>query len=568
MKKLFILLKTHWIKILVVILLAAVTIASAVFLYYCVANYWTLENFSRKQISGQMALLLPMFVIVQLITLPIMFAMQYYLMQGGPLTGIGREKMDKAKANVKWNEVIGMDEAKKEAWEMVKLLKDRSLLKVIGGKIVKGTLMIGPPGCGKTYLAKAIATECGLPMISAAGSEFVGIFIGVGASRIRSLFKQARAMAALDGGCIVFIDEIDSFARPRQMDRGFGGATDHNATVNQFLTELDGLRQAENNIVVIAATNVPEDELDSAITRAGRFDRKIYFSKPNLQERQDLFKFYLSRVKTDSSIDVNLLARKALYFSPSDIDSMIREAGLIALRSKRDVLSMKDLSEAYDRVTFGMKSNINLTKEEKVWTAYHEAGHAVIAYLIHPTNDVIKATIIPHKGALGFVSQRPVEELHSSNREHLLANIKVSIASYVAELLQFGTTSSGVGGGQGSDFSNAMRLAHSMVWRFGMGKSGLVGDFFSMVDNSGQPIISEKIKETLDGDVQDILQTCIKEVRAVLVDKRDLLECFAQELLKKEELEYDDIVAIFDKFGLKSAARPITSVSAATDKAV
>lgn len=504
--------------------------------------------------AGTMALYLPMFFFAQLLMLPMYFGMHYFFMQGGGLGKLGREQLAKADVNVHWNEVIGMEAAKREAQEIVKLLKDRTMVKAIGGKIIKGTLMLGPPGCGKTYLAKAIATECGLPMISASGSDFVGMFIGQGTAQMKSLFKQARAAASLEGGCMIFIDEIDSFARPRQPERGFGGATSHNATINQFLTELDGLRQAENNIVVIGATNASEDELDPAIIRAGRLERKIHVTKPNLEEREDLFRFYLKRIKTDSSCDPKLLARKCLGFSPSDIDSMIREASLIALRDSRDTVNKKDLSESYDRVSFGLKSNITLTKDEKIWTAYHEAGHAVIAYLEHPTNDVIKATIIPHKGSLGFISQRPVEEMHSSNREHLIANIKVSLAAYVAEKLIFGQTSSGVGGGPGSDFDHAMRVAHTMVWSLGMGRSGLVGDFNTLA-NASPEYLSEKTKQILEEDVQHILQTCLKEVEETLTEKKDILEDFAQQLLSREELDYDEIINIFDKHGLQSASK-------------
>ncbi|MCR4336196.1 MAG: ATP-dependent metallopeptidase FtsH/Yme1/Tma family protein [Candidatus Omnitrophica bacterium] len=559
MKRIIVWIKIHWLFLIVGALFAFVFISAALFLYFALDNFMGMESYMRRASLAQMGLFLLVYIFSMFIQIPLFIGMQYYLMQGGGIGRLTKEQVTRAKANVKWDEVIGMDAAKQEAWEIVKLLKDRSLLKVIGGKIVKGTLMIGPPGCGKTYLAKAIATECGLPMISAVGSEFVGIFVGQGAARMKSLFKQARGMAELEGGCLIFIDEIDSFARPRMADHGFGGNISHNATINQFLTELDGLRQQENNIVVIAATNVPEDELDPAITRAGRFDRKIHVTKPNLDERIKLFDFYTSRVEVDGSIKTDVLARKTLGFSPSDIDSMIREAGLIALREKRTVITMKDLSEAYDRVTFGLKANIVLTEKEKIWTAYHEAGHAVIAYLTHPTNDVIKATIIPRKGSLGFVFQRPTEELYSSNKELLLANIKVCVASYIAEQIKFGSTSSGVGGGRGSDFDTAMRIAHAMAWQYGMGKSGMIGDFHAMSHNG--ILISEKTKETLDADVQDILQTCMKDVREVLAAHQELLEYFAQELLKKQELEYDEIEAIFQKFGLRPASRPLPTIS-------
>lgn len=548
MKKFLIFLQLYWLRIVGSLFLLALTVAGGYFTYYCFKNLMMLEEFTRQQISGQMALMLPMFLLVQILSIPMIFVMQYYLMHGG---GMGKGNFEKASTNVKWDNVIGLKEAKKEAWELVKLLKDRAMLKQVGGKIIKGTMMIGPPGCGKTYLAKAIAAESGLPLISTVGSEFVGMFVGQGTARMKSLFKQARAIAKLEGGCIIFIDEIDSFARPRGADMGFGGGRmDMNSTINQFLTEMDGLRNTENNVVIIAATNVPEHELDSAIMRAGRFDRKVHVTRPNLEERIDIFKLYLSKLKSDPNVDPEVLSRKTVWFSPAEIESTCREAALIALRDSRDMVTMKDLGEAYERVAFGQKSNIVLSDKEKFWTAYHETGHAIMYYLIHPTDDVMKATVIPRSGSLGYVFARPSEEMHCPTKEYMLADIKVGIASYVVEKKKFGTTSGGVGGGPGSDFYSAMGKAQRMVWSLGMGKSGLIGDF-TMLGRYAQ--ISSKTLAQLDDDIQDVLQTCLKDVERMIDENWQCVEYFAQKLYEKGELDYDEILAIFQKFGLESA---------------
>jgi cell division protease FtsH len=474
---------------------------------------------------------------------------------------MGENKILGGKVNVKWDEVIGMKDAKEEAWEIVKLLKDRNLLKAIGGKIVKGVIMIGPPGCGKTYLAKAMATEAGFPFMSAVGSDLVGIYVGEGARKMKDIFKEARELAKAEGGCIIFFDEVDSFATPRGVDRGFGGVISHNATINQFLTELDGLRQQENNIVVLAATNVREDQLDPAILRAGRIERKIYISLPNLQEREELFKFYLAKVKCEETISPSVLARTAVGFTPSDIDNMIREAGLIAMRNNRDIIIPKDLSESYDRLTMGAVTNAKYTQKSLKNTATHEAGHAIVTYLVDPTDEVIKATVRPRKGALGYIYTRAIEELESNspNREHLLSKIKMLMAGYVAEKVILGTTGSGVGGGPGSDFYHAMTIASRMVWSLGMGPSGLVGDFDALKDANGRHNISEKTKEVLDDDVQKILQSCLKDTTEILSQQKKLLEYFSQELLTKGDLEYDEIKSIFQKFNLKPAAQIETS---------
>lgn len=474
----------------------------------------------------------------------------------GGCAGSCGTKLLSSSINVKWEDIIGMESAKREAREIVGLLKDRHRIAAIGGKIVKGILLMGPPGCGKTYIAKAFATEAGIPMIAMTGSEFfAGVYHGTGPKRVMQLFKEARMLARSEGGCIIFIDEMDSFAHPRGMETGGGAISEENNTINQFLAEVDGLRQDENNIVLLGATNASEEMLDPAILRAGRFERKIYVTRPNLGERKLLFDFYLKKTKVNEDVNPEILARKTLWFSPADIDNMVREAGMFALRENRDVISFKDLSDAYDRILYGEKSNTILSDKEKEWTAYHEAGHAIIGYLLHPTDDVIKATIIPHKGSLGFVMPRSREEVHGMDKEHYLATIKFCIGSYAAERIKYASTGSGVGGGPNSDFHKAWTLASHMVVSLGMGKSGLIGDFTASRNKFGDFNLSEKYKQTIDEDIQDILQSCLKDVTDVLTTHRALLDTFAQQLCAKGELEYDEIEAIFNKAGVKPLTR-------------
>ncbi len=470
----------------------------------------------------------------------------------GSCAGSCGTKLLASSVNVKWDDIIGMEGAKREAREVVDLLKDRQRIKAIGGKIVKGVLLMGPPGCGKTYIAKAMATEAALPMIAMTGSEFfAGVYHGTGPKRVMQLFKEARLLARSEGGCIIFIDEMDSFAHPRSMETGGGAISEENNTMNQFLAEVDGLRQNENNIILLGATNATEDMLDPAILRAGRFERKIYVTKPNLKERKLLFDFYLKKVKAADDVNSEILARKTLWFSPADIDNMVREAGMFTLRENRDVITFKDLSAAYDRILYGEKSNTILNEKEKEWVSYHEAGHAIIGYLLDPTDDVIKATIIPHKGALGFVAPRPREETYITNKEAYLAKIKMTLASYAAEKIRFGTTGSGVS----SDFQSALSTARQMVWNWGMGKSGYLGNLSHGASQYSHPHVSERTKEKLDDDVQDILRTCLDDAADILTKNRGLLDAFAAELMAKGELEYDEIQAIFDRFGIKPTIR-------------
>jgi len=509
-----------------------------------VQQFIGLESFYKRTTLASIPFQMFMAIITAIAFASIYMGFHYWFMFGGGLTKIGQKKIKTADVNVKWSDVVGMESSKREVAEVISLLKDRAQLKRVGGRIIKGILMSGPPGCGKTYLAKALATETGLPFLATVGSEFMGMFVGMGAARLKSLFKEARALADLHGGCLIFIDEIDTIARPRVGISGLGGGMSYNATVNQLLTEMDGLRQTENNIVIVAATNVNENELDSALMRAGRFDRKIYVNKPRLSDRKKLFEYYLGKAQSDPKIDSNVLAKRTIGFSPADIANMVREASLIVIRNKCGKITYKDLSEAYDRVVFGLQSQIVLSDKEKKWTAYHEAGHAIIAYLTHPTDDVIKASIVPRRGALGYVGHRPKEEMYAPSREWFVANIKTSLGGYAAEKTKFGTTSSGVA----SDFNSALKLAHNMVYRYGMGESGILGNFDALVFGQTS-LLSEDTKSKIDDDVQKILRSCLSEVTEILNNEKELLEYFAKELLQKGELEYDEIVEIFKKHG-------------------
>ncbi len=470
----------------------------------------------------------------------VIFVVLYsWVLQGG-LQKLKKRQIKSEGVDIHWKDVIGMEGAKMEARELVELIRDRARIKKIGGSIIRGMLMMGPPGCGKTYLAKAIATEAGIPFISMSGSEFVEVFVGVGASRVRQLFQKARRLAYAEGGCIIFIDEIDAVGRKRVFS-AFGGTEETNSTQNQLLAEMDGLSDKDENVIVIGATNAQINSMDEALLRPGRFDRKIFVAKPDLKEREELFRYYLSRIKYDPNLDVARFARKAVGSSPADISNLTKEAALIATRGKHDIVTYGHLTEALERIYLGLKTSTKMSDQVKESTAYHESGHLIVLYLLHPTDDVFKATIIPRGGALGLVAHLPQEDKYSINRDEYLANIKVALAGYVAEKIKYGVTTSGVC----SDFSNAMHYAHRMVWEWGMGDSGWVGDFTAIPADQ----LSDDIKKKLNYEAHEVVQRCVKEVEDLLRKEMVILDRFAKELVTRQELDFDEIEAIFKEFG-------------------
>lgn len=511
-----------------------ITLGVLVLIVLSIYGMMSLESYYRNITLAQM----PVSILLVLVN-SVVFVYMYMMVLRGGFGKIDKKNIKSNEVNVRFSDVVGLGDVKEEAWEVVQLIKDHARLKKIGGKIVRGILMMGPPGCGKTYLAKAIATEAGLPFLSMAASEFNEVFVGVGAARVRKLFQKARQLAYGYGGAVIFIDELDALGTRRTFNQF--GSGENNTTQNQLLVEMDGLTGRGENVIMIGATNAAEETLDPALLRPGRFDRKLYVTKPGLEDREAIFSYYLAKVKHEASIDVKRLARKAVGKSPADIENIIKEAALIATRHGSEVITHKEISEAIERIDLGTKNRITMNPREKEMTAYHETGHLMITYLLHPRNDVFKASIIPRKSSLGVVHPTAIEEWHSYDRESLLADIKVCLAGYAGEKVKYATTTSGVS----SDFKKAMSIAHHMVWVCGMGPSGLVGDYTVVPENE----LSQDIIRTLNGDVHKILNDCLKEVEELLKKEKDLFERFAHELLTKQELDYDQIEAIFQEYG-------------------
>jgi AFG3 family protein len=462
----------------------------------------------------------------------------------GNIFSVGKSKaqiFDKdTHIKINFNDVAGLEEAKTEVMEIVDFLRNPKKYTSLGGKIPKGALLVGPPGTGKTLLAKAVAGEANVPFFSISGSDFVEMFVGVGASRVRDLFKQAKEKAP----CIVFIDEIDAVGRARGRNPNFGANDERENTLNQLLTEMDGFG-TNSGVIILAATN-RADILDKALLRAGRFDRQISVELPDLKEREAIFKVHLRPIKLEEGFDIAFLAKQTPGFSGADIANVCNEAALIAARRNKEAVQKQDFLDAIDRIIGGLeKKNKIISLEEKKTIAYHEAGHATVSWLLEHASPLLKVTIIPRGKALGAAWYLP-EERSISTREHILDELAYALGGRAAEELVIGKISTGAL----NDLEKVTKQAYAMVAYFGM--SDRVGNI-SFYDSSGQSDYgftkpySENTAELIDAEAKKIVEESYRKAKEVISANIDGLTQLAEQLLEKEVIFSEDLERIFGK---------------------
>jgi len=442
-----------------------------------------------------------------------------------------------------FNDVAGVDEAKEELKEIIEFLKDPKKFQRLGGKIPKGVLLIGPPGTGKTLLAKAVSGEAGVPFFSISGSDFVELFVGVGASRVRDLFDQAKRYAKQSGrGCIIFIDEIDAVGRQRFAGIG-GGHDEREQTLNALLVEMDGF-DTEQGIVVIAATNRP-DVLDPALLRPGRFDRIIVIDRPDIKGREEILKVHTRNIKLAPSVNLKDIARQTPGFSGADLANLVNEAALLAARKNKEAVDMEDLNEAIERVIAGpeKKSRV-ISKEEKLRIAYHEAGHALISFLIPGPTRPLKITILPRGISLGHTMDFPLEDKYLHTKKELLRQITIFLGGRASEEIIFEDISTGAE----NDLRQATEIARMMVTKLGMSeKLGHVTlgrderQIFLGRDIFEERNYSDATALIIDQEVGNIINTCYNRAKEELLKNKDKLKLLAETLLEKEVLEKEEI---------------------------
>ncbi|MBI1267436.1 MAG: ATP-dependent zinc metalloprotease FtsH [Cryomorphaceae bacterium] len=455
---------------------------------------------------------------------------------GGQIFNIGKSKaqlFEKGKGtNVTFNDVAGLDGAKEELKEIVDFLKNPKKYTDLGAKIPKGALLVGPPGTGKTLLAKAVAGEAQVPFFSLSGSDFVEMFVGVGASRVRDLFKQAKEKAP----AIIFIDEIDAIGRARGKNANLGSNDERENTLNQLLTEMDGFG-TNSGVIIIAATN-RADILDKALMRAGRFDRQIYVDMPDLNERKAILEVHLRPIKADASIDVDFLAKQTPGFSGADIANICNEAALIAARQNKEVVSKQDFLDAVDRIIGGLeKRNKIISPKEKQTIAYHEAGHAMVSWLLEHASPLVKVTIVPRGQSLGAAWYLP-EERQITTTEQIFDEMCAALGGRAAEEITFGKISTGAL----SDLEKVTKQAYAMVSVYGLNKR--IGNR-SYYDSSGDSAFtkpySEETARVIDEEVSKIIESAYERAKDLLTKNKDLLNRLAKTLLEKEVIFKEDL---------------------------
>ncbi len=462
---------------------------------------------------------------------------------GGQIFNIGKSKatlFDKeSQVNITFNDVAGLEEAKQEVMEIVDFLKNPKKYTNLGGKIPKGALLVGAPGTGKTLLAKAVAGEAQVPFFSLSGSDFVEMFVGVGASRVRDLFRQARDKAP----CIIFIDEIDAIGRARGKNQIMGGNDERENTLNQLLVEMDGFG-TDSGVIILAATNRP-DVLDSALLRPGRFDRMIAIDKPDLNGREHIFKVHLKPLKLDANVDPRKLSAQTPGFAGAEIANVCNEAALIAARQNKVAVDMQDFQDAIDRVIGGLeKKNKIISPEEKKIVAYHEAGHAITGWFLEHADPLVKVSIVPRGlAALGYAQYLPKEQFLYTT-EQLTDGMCMTMGGRAAEDLIFGKISTGAQ----NDLERITKLAYAMVTVYGMNDK--VGNL-SFNDTGGEYTFgkpySDHTADLIDHEVRHLVDAAYQRTRSLLVDHRDGLETIAEKLLEKEILFQSDLEEILGK---------------------
>nr|MBP9739954.1 ATP-dependent zinc metalloprotease FtsH [Chitinophagaceae bacterium] len=460
----------------------------------------------------------------------------------GGIFSIGKSKAQLfekgTKVNINFGDVAGLDEAKVEVMEIVDFLKNPKKYTALGGKIPKGALLVGPPGTGKTLLAKAMAGEAQVPFFSMSGSDFVEMFVGVGASRVRDLFKQAREKAP----CIIFIDEIDAIGRARGKNVMMSNDEREN-TLNQLLVEMDGFA-GDAGIIILAATNRP-DVLDNALLRPGRFDRQITIDKPDVKGREAIFKVHLVPIKVSEKLDIHKLAEQTPGFAGADIANVCNEAALIAARKNKEAVDMSDFQDAIDRVIGGLeKRNKIIAPHEKEIIAYHEAGHAICGWFLEHAYPLLKVTIVPRgTAALGYAQYTPKEQ-YLYNTDQLLDQVCMTLGGRAAEQIFFGKISTGAS----NDLQQITKIAYSMVTVYGMSnKVGNVSFYDPTTENSFTKPYSEETGRMIDDEVRVIIDEAYVRTIALLTDKKEEVEKLAKALLDKEVLHQSDVEALIGK---------------------